>query len=173
MGLSPAFAATAGCRLASPVANSSRFLSLLRLSRPRLNAAAPAVEAAKTLERNVPMKEILQPLWVVEPPNFLRQPVWKQFWEAQFANRSFFFFGNAWTSAAAFAFFIWWSRVFGRRACSQRNSRERRRKDKNRDDTKKKKKETERRAAEEERTTYREGGEEETHPQRRDSIATG
>ncbi|EPR59767.1 putative transmembrane protein [Toxoplasma gondii TgCatPRC2] len=112
MGLSPAFAATAGCRLASPVANSSRFLSLLRLSRPRLNAAAPAAEAAKTLERNVPMKEILQPLWVVEPPNFLRQPVWKQFWEAQFANRSFFFFGNAWTSAAAFAFFIWWSRVF-------------------------------------------------------------
>lgn len=85
-----------------------RFLSLLRGSPPRLAAA----KAPEVLERNVEMKEILHPRWVLEPPNFLRQPLWKQFWEAQFANRSFWFFGNAWTSAAAFTAFLWWSRVF-------------------------------------------------------------
>lgn len=64
------------------------------------------------LDKNIEMKEILTPRWVIEPPNYLRQPLWKQFWEAQFANRSFLFFGNAWTSAAAFAALLWWSRVF-------------------------------------------------------------
>lgn len=76
-------------------------------------AAQGSVSAAPTpLARNVKMSEILSPRWVLEPPNFLRRPLWRQWWEAQFANRSFFFFGNAWTSAAAFAAFLWWSRVF-------------------------------------------------------------
>ncbi|PFH32065.1 hypothetical protein BESB_020060 [Besnoitia besnoiti] len=106
--------ATAAQRAAGPLspAVSSRLFSFFRLSRPaRAPSTGPAL-STDPLERNVPMKEILQPLWVLEPPNFLRRPVWRQFWEAQFANRSFFFFGNAWTSAAAFALFIWWSRVF-------------------------------------------------------------
>lgn len=68
--------------------------------------------APAPLDRNIEMNEILHPRWVLEPPNYVRQPLWRQFWEAQFNNRSFFFFGNAWTSAAAFAAFLWWSRIF-------------------------------------------------------------
>ncbi|OEH80037.1 transmembrane protein [Cyclospora cayetanensis] len=68
--------------------------------------------APTPLERNIKMNEIMHPRWVLEPPNYVRQPLWRQWWEAQFSNRSFFFFGNAWTSAAAFAAFLWWSRVF-------------------------------------------------------------
>ena len=78
------------------------------------NTKAAGGAALKPLERNIQFNEIIKPLWVIEPPNYLRQPLLKQFWEAQFANRSFFFFGNAWTSAAAFAAFLWWSRVFGK-----------------------------------------------------------
>ncbi|PHJ22089.1 transmembrane protein [Cystoisospora suis] len=94
-------------RFSSSVCHSS----LLRLSRPSLFSTT-ASPPQKLLERNVHMKEILTPRWVLEPPNFVRRPVWRQWWEAQFGNKTFFFFGNAWTSAAAFALFIWWSRVF-------------------------------------------------------------
>eukprot|EP00920_Eleutheroschizon_duboscqi_P035832 GHVT01086740.1.p1 GENE.GHVT01086740.1~~GHVT01086740.1.p1 ORF type:complete len:212 (+),score=32.90 GHVT01086740.1:505-1140(+) len=82
----------------------------LRASRVLRFGVGPAAPAPLT--RNVKLAEALPARWVLEPPNFLRTPLWRQYWEKQFANRSFFFFGNAWTSAASFAAFLWWSRIF-------------------------------------------------------------
>lgn len=87
---------------------------------PRGSCQGGSSGAPTPLERDVKFNEIMRPLWVLEPPNYVRQPLWRQFWEAQFANRSFLFFGNAWTSCAAFAAFLWWSRVFGK--CKSRSS---------------------------------------------------
>ncbi|KAF8820995.1 hypothetical protein IE077_002582 [Cardiosporidium cionae] len=79
-----------------------------------LSAAQSAAESSPSslLSRNIPLKEILPLRWLLESPNYLRIPLWKQYWEAQFANRSFFFFGNAWTAPVSFAFFLWASRIF-------------------------------------------------------------
>lgn len=98
---------------------------MMRLSPTRLlSVESPAIGGAYTsgrtvcgspvpLHRNVRFAEVLSPRWVLEPPNYQRRPLWRQWWEAQFSNRSFLFFGNAWSSAAAFAALLWWSRVFG------------------------------------------------------------
>lgn len=52
------------------------------------------------------------PRWVLETPNYSRTPLWRQFFESQFASRNFFFCGSAWTAIASFAFFMWYSRIF-------------------------------------------------------------
>lgn len=93
-------------------------IRLRALESPRFGGSSASGQALGgcplPLNRNVRFAEVLSPRWVLEPPNYQRQPLWKQWWEAQFSNRTFLFFGNAWTSAAAFAALLWWSRVFGK-----------------------------------------------------------
>lgn len=64
------------------------------------------------LTENVKFSNILKPKWVIEPPNYTRTPLWKQFFEGQFASRNFLFFGGTWTAIASFGCLMWYSRLF-------------------------------------------------------------
>ncbi|BAM39975.1 conserved hypothetical protein [Theileria orientalis strain Shintoku] len=63
------------------------------------------------LKRNVAFSEIIKPRWVLEPPNYTRTPLWRQFLEVQFTSRNFFVFGSTWAALASFGFLLWYSRL--------------------------------------------------------------
>ncbi|AFZ79128.1 hypothetical protein BEWA_019740 [Theileria equi strain WA] len=64
------------------------------------------------LRRNVSFGEVIKPKWVLEPPNYTRTPLWRQFFETQFSSRNFFIFGSTWAAITSFGFLMWYSRVF-------------------------------------------------------------
>ncbi|SBT37155.1 hypothetical protein, conserved in Apicomplexan species [Plasmodium ovale wallikeri] len=77
-----------------------------------MNVTRALLSNSKILKRNVEFKEIFKPRWFLESPNYSRMPLWRRFFEGQYTNGSFLFFGNAWTSMFAFAFMLWFSRIF-------------------------------------------------------------
>ncbi|GFE54786.1 hypothetical protein BaOVIS_021900 [Babesia ovis] len=79
---------------------------MFRLS-GRLAAASPP-----PLSENIVFRRVIKPKWVIEPPNYTRTSLWKQFFEGQFHSRNFFIFGGTWTAIASFGFFVWYSRIF-------------------------------------------------------------
>eukprot|EP00923_Selenidium_pygospionis_P050618 GHVN01087590.1.p1 GENE.GHVN01087590.1~~GHVN01087590.1.p1 ORF type:complete len:197 (+),score=19.17 GHVN01087590.1:59-649(+) len=74
------------------------------------NSLIPTAPAPLT--RDVALKEILPPSKHLEPPNYLRTPLWKTVWEGQFNSGTFAFFGKSWITVAAVTAFLYWTRVF-------------------------------------------------------------
>eukprot|EP00921_Rhytidocystis_pertsovi_P015407 GHVQ01024490.1.p1 GENE.GHVQ01024490.1~~GHVQ01024490.1.p1 ORF type:complete len:206 (-),score=19.01 GHVQ01024490.1:544-1161(-) len=64
------------------------------------------------LNKNLLFSDIVRPKWLLEEQNFLRQPLWKQWWEAQFNARTLWILGCSWASLLTVTSFLWWSRVF-------------------------------------------------------------
>lgn len=74
------------------------------------------------LSKNIGFSEIFSTGRYLELPNYVRQPLWKSWWEAQFNNRTFLFFGKSWMAAASLVAFLYWTRLFGEsRATSSTN----------------------------------------------------
>lgn len=65
----------------------------------------------RALQRNIQFTEVLPIKQRLDQPNYVRHPLWKTFFEANFTNRTFLFFGKSWITLTAFTAFIWWSRI--------------------------------------------------------------
>eukprot|EP00922_Rhytidocystis_sp_ex-Travisia-forbesii_P060419 GHVS01089555.1.p1 GENE.GHVS01089555.1~~GHVS01089555.1.p1 ORF type:complete len:250 (+),score=31.05 GHVS01089555.1:160-909(+) len=55
--------------------------------------------------------EVVKPQWLLEEPNFIRRPIWRQWWEAQFSSRALFVLGSSWASFLTLTGVLWWSRL--------------------------------------------------------------
>eukprot|EP00922_Rhytidocystis_sp_ex-Travisia-forbesii_P060420 GHVS01089556.1.p1 GENE.GHVS01089556.1~~GHVS01089556.1.p1 ORF type:complete len:248 (+),score=25.73 GHVS01089556.1:229-972(+) len=55
--------------------------------------------------------DVVKPQWLLEEPNLLRRPIWRQWWEAQFSSRALFVLGSSWASFLTLTGVLWWSRL--------------------------------------------------------------
>lgn len=74
--------------------------------------AAVARSSPSPLSKNVKFSEIFITGNYLQPPNYVRHPLWKSWWEAQFNNRTFFLFGKSWMAATSLLIFLCWTRIF-------------------------------------------------------------
>lgn len=68
--------------------------------------------APTPLTRNIKFTEVFTRGSYLNTPNYVRRPLWKSFWEAQFNGRTFLFFGKSWMALGSLVAFLYWTRIF-------------------------------------------------------------
>lgn len=87
-----------------------------RILKQAVNSSTFSATASKSavplpLTKNVKFDDILKPRWHLECPNYLRIPLWKNYFESQFCNGNFFIFGGSWTTVVSITALLLWSRL--------------------------------------------------------------